>query len=164
MSEQMQDDESTPEFQALTPSEQAAHRQRRKAEAENVDLKAQLAQIERERAFEQAGITNGPQRELLMRAYDGPLEADAIKAEAERYWPTSPQPTTDGGPTAEEVAAQRQILGATGGAPAASGDIDLGVALRNAKNEQEVLAIVAQVQGTPGFKNVNGLIGVLPEN
>jgi hypothetical protein len=114
-------------------------------------------------AIERAGVPNHPARDVVFKDYDGPMDAENIKAYAEKFGIVAvPEPVSNA-PTEQEINAQRQILNAGGGAPAQSGDIDLAVALRNAKSQREVMAIVEQVAGQAGFHNRDGLIGVMPE-
>lgn len=156
-------DELQPEHQGLPPEVQALLRQGRKAQRDLEAANAAKAQMELQVAIERSGLPDHPAREIIFKDYAGPLEAEAIKAHAEKYGIVTEMPASSSGPTTDELAAQRQILNAGAGAPPASADIDLGVALRNAKSEQEVMAIVAQVQGQPGFRSHSGLVGVLPE-
>lgn len=162
MSMQDTDDQLEPEHQQLPPEVQALLRQGRKAQKEAEALKSQMAIERKFQAVKEAGVPDHPAREIVFRDYDGPLEAEAIKAHAEKFGIVSAVPSQPQGPTAEEIAAQNRILSAGGGVPAASGDVDLAVALRNAKSQAEVLAIVGQVAGTPGFRNRDGYIGELP--
>jgi hypothetical protein len=163
MSMQNDDDVLEPEHQQLPPDVQALLRQGRKAQRDLEVEKANREHMELEVAIERAGIPAHPAREIVFKDYNGPFETDAIKAHAEKFGIVVTPPVQDQGPTAEELAAQRQILNAGGGAPAPSGDVDLAVALRNAKSQNEVLAIVAQMAGNPGFRSQDGMIGVLPE-
>jgi hypothetical protein len=162
MQDEDQDQLSTEE-QQLTPSIQAQLRQGRKAARDLEARNVRDAQREKMDAVVAAGVPNHPARDVVFKDYDGPMDADSIKAFAEKFGiVAAPEPVT-AAPTAEEIAAQRAILNAGGGAPAASGDVDLAVALRNAKSQREVMAIVEQVAGNPGFHNRDGLIGVMPE-
>jgi hypothetical protein len=154
--------ELEPEHQNLSPDVQALLRQGRKAQKDAEALKAQLAQEQLQVAIERAGVPNHPARDLVFKDYSGPTDAEAIMAHAEKFGLTPPSQTSSG-PTAEEMNAQRQILNAGGGAPPASGDTDLAVALRNAKSQAEVMAIVRQMSENPGFRSHDGLIGVSPE-
>jgi hypothetical protein len=146
------------EEQRLPNEVQAQLRIARKAEKDNEALRSQIAQMERQAAITAAGVPEHPAREVVFASYDGPLDVDSIKSYAERMGIISKEPD---GPTEAELAAQRQILNAGGGLPPSSGDIDLAVALRNAKSQQEVMAIVREVSGTPGFRSRDGLIGEL---
>jgi hypothetical protein len=159
----MQDnDELETEHQGLPPDVQALLRQGRKAQREAEALKDQLAHKDLQVAIERAGVPDHPLRELAFKEYNGPVDAESIKAHAEKMGLIVAPVSQSAGPTDQEISAQRQILNA-GGTPAASGDVDLAVALRNAKSPSEVMAIVKQMEGNPGFRNRDGLIGVLPE-
>jgi hypothetical protein len=149
----------TADEQKLPNEVQAQLRIARKAEKENAELKSQLANLERKSAIERAGVPEHPARDVVFANYDGPLEAEPIREYAQKMGIVSSEPS---GVTSEEQAAMRQILQAGGGAPPSSTDIDAAQAMRNAKSPEEVLEIVRQVQGQPGFKNAEGLIGVLP--
>jgi hypothetical protein len=152
------------EHQNLPPEVQALLRQGRKAQRETEALKAQLAQEQLTVAIERAGVPAHPLRDLAFKEYSGPTDPEAIKAHAEKMGLTvTPAAPASSGPTDQEISAQRQILNAGGGAPAANGDVDLAVALRNAKSSSEVLSIVGQMAGNPGFRNHDGLVGILPE-
>jgi hypothetical protein len=157
------DDELQPEHQQLPPEVQALLRQGRKAQRDLEAANAAKSQMELQVALERAGVPDHPARDLVFQSYEGPLEADAIKAHAEKMGILAATPSPQSGPTADEQAAQRAILSAANGAPAGGTDVDLGVALRNAKSQSEVMAIVREVQGQPGFKNREGLVGVMPE-
>lgn len=152
-----------PELQDLSPAVQAMLRQGRKAQRDMEASTAAIAQLQLQAAIKDAGVPEHPAREVVFKDYDGPLDADSVKAFGEKYGIVAPAKTEVVDLNAQEREAQRQILSAGGGAPAASGDIDLAVALRNAKSQAEVLAIVKQVAGTPGFHSRDGLIGVMPE-
>jgi hypothetical protein len=162
MSMQNDDNELEPEHQNLSPDVQALLRQGRKAQRDLEAATTATKQLEKSVAIERAGVPNHPARDVVFEKYDGPLESDAIKAYAEKFGIIAVQPVSSG-PTDQEISAQRQILQAGGGAPAANGDVDLAVALRNAKSPGEIMAIVQQMSGDPGFRNHDGLIGVMPE-
>jgi hypothetical protein len=152
-----QDDELEPGHEQLPADVQALLRQGRKA-------KEEAEKLQRELALERAGIPESPARALFLKAYDGPPETEAIKAEAEKYGLfNTAKPAVDDGPTAAEIEAQRNVLNAATGIPA-SGDIDAAVAFRNAKSPEELRALIAEAAGQPWFKSHDGLIGVLPDN
>ena len=152
-----------PELQDLSPAVQAMLRQGRKAQRDMEASTVAIAQLQLQAAIREAGVPERPAREVVFKDYDGPLDADSVKAFATKFGIVAPEKAAADEPNAQEREAQRQILSAGGGAPAASGDVDLAVALRNAKSQAEVLAIVKQVAGTPGFHSRDGLIGVMPE-
>ena len=88
----------------------------RQAKRENAELKTQLEAEKRERVFTEAGIPNEGTGALLRRAYDGPLDATAIKAEAAQYGLGAPAPAPATDPAVEaELAALRQAQGAVRG-------------------------------------------------
>ena len=154
--------ESETEHQNLPPEVQALLRQGRKAQRDLEAAQTATKQLEKNVAIERAGVPNHPARDVVFEKYDGPLDAESLKAHAEKFGIIATAPVSSG-PSDQEISAQRQILNAGGGAPAANGDVDLGDALRNAKTQAEVLAIVRAVSGKPGFRNLDGLIGELPE-
>ena len=157
-------DELTTEEEQLSPDIQALLRKGRKAERDAAEANAKLAARELQDDLSAAGVANHPARELVFRDYDGPRDAESLKAHAEKFGivvPASPGSAVNDTTEAEQ-ATQRRILDAGGGSPAANGDIDLAVAFRNAKSQAEVRDIIAQVSGNPGFRSGDGLIGVLP--
>lgn len=151
---------TTEELQ-LSNEDQARLRIARKTERENEALKLQIKDMERKSAIERAGVPEHPARDVVFANYDGPLEGDSIREYALKMGIVA-QESLSTGASPQEIDSQRQILNAGGGAPAPTGDIDLAVALRNAKSQGEVLGIIGEVAGQPGFKNRDGLIGILP--
>jgi hypothetical protein len=150
----------TTEEQELPNDIQAQLRIGRKAAKETEALQLQIKQMERQSAIERAGVPEHPAREVVFANYDGPLESESIRDYAKKMGIV--QAPVTGEISVEEQAAQRAILSAGGGSPPSSGDVDLAVALRNAKSQAEVMAIVREVAGNPGFKSRDGLIGELP--
>lgn len=144
----------------LPPEVYAQLRQGRKAARELEQARQAQAALERTIAIEKAGIPEHPARDLVFKDYDGPTDPESLKAHAEKFGIVS-APAAPTAPTEAEIAAQRQILSAGTGQSPTSGDVDLAVALRNAKSPDEVMQIVQQVQGTPGFRSQDGLIGVI---
>jgi hypothetical protein len=106
----------------------------------------QVANLQRELAVERAGIPDTPMRELFLKAYEGPAEAEAIKAEAEKYGLFN-APTSNGVPV-QELEANRRMVQASAGASVPAAQEDLEVALRNAKSPADVLRIVAMAERT----------------
>jgi hypothetical protein len=130
----------------------------------------EAATLRRELAVERAGLPDFPGKQFFLSAYSGEPTPEAVKqAAAEAGFINADGSPIGGAPaqqqvSQEELDRQRQIVGASSGAQTpSSGDIDLAVALRNCKSQGEVMAIVAQMAGNPGFKSREGLIGVLPE-
>ena len=155
-----EDEVLTPEELQLSNDVQARLRIGRTAERKAEALEAQVKQMELQQAVDRAGVPDHPAREVVFSNYDGPLDSEAIMAHAAKFG--IGVPATDG-VTAEDIAGQRAILSASGGAPAPSADIDAADAMRNAHSKEELLGIVGQLVGQPGFKNQNGLVGVWPE-
>lgn len=94
---------------------------RRKAK-EADQLQARLATLERENAFAKAGVAvDDPKYKYFVKAYDGELSADAIKAELETIGLAGQPPARKetSGPSADEIAAyERRSAGVAGaGAP-----------------------------------------------
>lgn len=104
------------------------------------EAESRAASLERELAVERAGIPATPMRELFLKAYDGPSDAESIRAKAEEYGLLS-APVV--GVSASELAAHSQLVSASVGGQAPVASEDLAVALRNAKNPADVLRIVA---------------------
>lgn len=130
----------------------------------------EAATLRRELAVERAGLPDFPGKQFFLNAYDGEATPEAVKEAAKAAGFISGDGAPVGGAPAqqqvsqEELDRQRQIVGASAGSQTpSSGDIDLAVALRNCKTQAEVMAIVTQVAGTPGFKSRSGLVGVLPD-
>lgn len=95
--------------------------QQRKLTKENESLKAQLEQIQRERAFEKAGIDPADEKAAyFVKGYDGDLTPEAVKAEAVKIGliaaeaaPEAPAETPDG---QAALGAQQRIIDAAAGA------------------------------------------------
>jgi hypothetical protein len=150
----------TPEELQLPNDVQARLRIGRTAERKAEALEAEVKALNKNAAIKDAGVPDHPARDVVFANYDGPLEPEPIREYAAKMGIVS-QPSS--GPTDQEIAAQRQILSASGGAPAPTGDIDAAVAMRNAKTKEELLGVVGELVGKQGFSNREGLIGVWPE-
>ena len=150
----------TAEEQKLPNEVQAQLRIARKQDKELAEARAQIANLEKQSAIERAGVPDHPAREVVFKDYDGPLEAESIRDYATKMGIV--QAPITGEISQEERNSMSQILAAGGGTPPSSGDVDLAVALRNAKSQREVMDIVREVAGTPGFRSRDGLIGELP--
>jgi hypothetical protein len=150
----------SPEELQLPNDVQAQLRIGRKAAKELEAERAKFAALEKQSAIDKAGVPEHPAREVVFKDYDGPLEAESIRDYATKMGIV--QAPITGEISQQERSSMSQILNAGGGAPPNSGDVDLAVALRNAKSSKEVMEIVRQVAGTPGFRSRDGLIGELP--
>lgn len=161
MSMQHDDEQLSPEEQLLPNEVQAQLRIARKTTRELAETKAEMAKLQKSTAIDKAGIPDHPARELVFETYEGPLDSESVKAYAEKFGivgAVEPQ-----GVTEQEVQAQRQILGAGGGLPPGTGDIDAAFAMRNAKSQTEVMNIIREVAGQPGFKTFEGRVGVVDD-
>lgn len=162
MSMQNDNDELTAEELRLPDNVQAELRIARKAARASEAKDARIAQLEKSSAVLAAGVPDHPAREAVFESYDGPLDPVSIREHAEKMGLMAPLPGSQG-LTPEEIAAgQRIVQGAAGAPPAGSADVDLAVALRNAKSKDELLKIIGEVSGDPGFRSRDGLVGELP--
>ena len=132
--------------EGLDPNIRKEIRQARVTVKENEALKDQVATYERERTLAEAGIPRDKRGLAFAQLYDGPLEAEpAKKAYEELFGPITPDAGTAGGTgdpnlTAEQRIAAANAAGTSEGSP---GTVDLGDAIRNAKDAQEVKTILA---------------------
>lgn len=112
------------------------------------EAEQKAAALELQIAVRDAGIPETPVRELFLKSYDGPANAEAIKAEAEKYGLFAQQAPQDNGVSQAELNAQRQVVGASVGGQTPAAGPSLEEALRSAKSPAEVMAIVAQAERT----------------
>lgn len=130
-----------------TPKELREYADRVKAE--NEALKTERAELEaakRELAFHKAGVDlDSPQGKLLMKAYDGDLDIDAIKAEWEPLAPAQAAPAKepDDGPTEQEKvhAAAARSLRSDGTPPGEEPTADPVDAARFVENRQKGMTV-----------------------
>src|ERR1035437_5962742 len=98
-----------PEFQQLSPDVQAMLRQGRKAQRDMEAASAAIAQLQLQAAIKDAGVPEHPARELIFKDYDGPLDADSVKAFETKFGIVPPEKPPADEPNAQEREAQRQI-------------------------------------------------------
>jgi|TARA_B110000211_G_scaffold234868_1_gene306951 hypothetical protein len=119
----------------------------RKLEAENKELrqlKAEAEEAKKKIAFVEAGIDlASPMSKYFIKAYDGDMSADAIRAAAAEANLTQPK--------APQMAPQEQQAWNRMGNAARSGDIaepvvDYAARMANAKSESEVMELLAQAR------------------
>lgn len=131
--DETQDDEHAPEWaRNLRKEFKAATKERDAALAE-------LATLKRDKAFDDAGIPADKAGALLRKAYDGELDAEAIKAAAVEYGiidTPSPEPSVP----ADELAAHERMSETAG---ISEPPADLIQKLQGAKSESEARAILA---------------------
>jgi hypothetical protein len=127
----------------------------RKAQTEAKKAQDALSAMQRERAFEKAGIDpEDPKFTYFIKGYEGELTADAVKAEAMKVGlleaPKDPDPKEDA-----NLANQKKILDAAGGAlPPQTGLAAMAQEQLDAFNSGEggntpALLEVLQKQGIP---------------
>ena len=141
-----------PEDGALDPHIREALRGVNDLRREKAEADERAARLERELAFTKAGIPDTPLTEALAKTYEGPNDAEAIKAyftelgvesSASQPAPAAPAPDAD-------LEAQRRLAqvgaAATGDAP-----VEYMDALKSAKTRDEVLAIIASAPAEAGI-------------
>jgi hypothetical protein len=102
------------------------------------ELEAQVAELQRRAVLSEAGVPDTPIGKLFKDAYKGDLTTEAVKAAMVEYGIASGTEAV----SAAEQAAHQRIASADSGQGPSDGAIDAADALRNAKSEQEVLAIL----------------------
>ena len=97
---------------------------------------AQLAQLQRELSFRDAGVDpNSKQGQYFMRGYDGEMTADAIRAEAAELGLTG-QPVQAQQPQVDYGAEQRIAMAADDAGPVTNPELD--TLIRQTKNPDEL--------------------------
>ena len=97
---------------------------------------AQLAQLQRELSFRDAGVDpNSKQGQYFMRGYDGEMTADAIRAEAAELGLTG-QPVQAQQPQVDYGAEQRIAMAADDAGPVTNPELD--TLIRQTKNADEL--------------------------
>ena len=97
---------------------------------------AQLAQLQRELSFRDAGVDpNSKQGQYFMRGYDGEMTADAIRAEAAELGLTG-QPVQAQQPQVDYGAEQRIAMAADDAGPVTNPELD--TLIRQTKNPEEL--------------------------
>ena len=100
---------------------------------------AQLAQLQRELSFRDAGVDpNTKQGQYFMRGYDGEMTADAIRAEAAELGLTG-QPVQAQQPQVDYGAEQRIAMAADDAGPVANPDLNELIRLTNDEDELRAL-------------------------
>ena len=125
MTEVYDDFDDDDDFDEKPQRSDAAWAELRRAKKAREKAERELAQMKRENAFARAGIdTEDPRLQYFVKAYDGEVSADAIRAEAIKAGFLS-EPADD--PNPPDVAAQRDITDAALGAmPEGGANVDTG--------------------------------------
>lgn len=123
---------------SLSPEDLKALRAKAK-EADRLTKEFEAAQ--RKLAFVESGINIAdPKMSYFVKGYEGELNADAIKAEAERAGFVGQQQQQQPSVPPQELAGHQQMAEASsGGAP---GQPDLAEQIRNAGSQEEVMALM----------------------
>lgn len=126
------------------PEQEPDHIKDLRAKAKRAsELETQLAEYQRKDAFRDAGIDpTDPQQKYFMRGYDGELTPEAIRTEAiQAGYLTDPEAQQKGQELAGHDRMDAAAAGTQGQVPK---DPDLNAMIANAKDETEVLKILAQ--------------------
>ena len=133
--------------EAPAPQKNPLRERMRELESEVKALRAEKIEAEsarRELAFVKAGVPDTPATKYFVKAYDGPLDAEAIRTAATEAGYLSPVPQP-------EVAAEQQAWQRTNQAAAGAGNVEppsINDRIRNANSEAEVLAILEEAQNS----------------
>jgi hypothetical protein len=106
------------------------------------ELEAQLAEVKRQAAFVEAGITSAnPAAKYFMKGYDGELTPDAIRAEATAagFLQTTPAQA----PPPDQSAAQHARVAAASEGAAPTPTTDLIEGINQAQTADEVMALMS---------------------
>ena len=133
----------------LNPNIREENRRAKKVQKELEEAQAELAAYKRQSALNSAGIPDTPLGKLFLKAYDGPMDADAIRRSAEEYGVLTPPVVA---PPAEvpqnELEELRKAQGATVGSSGSQPDpmTDLEAKIASAKNPNEIMALLDQAK------------------
>lgn len=140
-------DEDVDDDQQVTISADDLKNLRRIA-SEHDEAKKKVESYERERAFSQAGLDlNDAKTSYFIKAYDGDMTPEAIKAKAEEVGFIGQAPPPPSGPSQQELQTHGRMANAAAGAPGTP-PFDMDAALREAKTPDEIMQIMTQ-QGYP---------------
>jgi hypothetical protein len=119
-------------------------------EAENQkyrQIAEEAAAAKRELAFMKVGIDlESPVGKLFAKAYDGDVSPEAVSAAAAEYGILKPPPAVNANET-EQRAWSNTAMSQASGAPAPA-TTDMREAMRNARNEDELKALIRQFQAS----------------
>lgn len=131
--------------EAPTPTRDPVRARMKELEAEVKALRAENAQAQvwqREAAFAKAGIPDTAATKYFVKAYEGALDPEAIRSAAMEAGYLSPDPQP-------EIQAEQRAWQRTNQVAAGAGNVEppsLQDRIRNAKSEQEVLALLEEAQ------------------
>lgn len=143
----MTDENQDPDGDVLDPK---IREHMRKLEDENKAKDAQIAAMQRDQAFADAGVPKDGAGALLRRAYEGDLTSEAIQAQAKEFGLTFGSQTEQQQQEADaaaqaELDAQRRVAGANVGAGTPTARANVLSELASLGSETEVIDFVKQV-------------------
>lgn len=136
----------------LDPNIRKEIREARVTRAELTRANGELASLKRADAFRRAGVPDDKRGDVFIRTYEGSEDPAAIKAAFDDLFGSAPE----GEGSADDLEAQRRIAqagGDAGGNP--PGPIDLKDAIRNAKDAEEVKAIIQAASEMPNWQSAD---------
>jgi len=117
--------------------------------------KQTIVELQREIAFTKAGVPDDTLGTVFRKGWDGETTPEAIKAAWEEIAPAPPaspaEPVADSGvdpQLQDELAAQQRIAQVGSSGEPGSGEQTFEDAIRSAKSEAEVLALIRQAPAT----------------
>jgi hypothetical protein len=128
--------------EGLDPNIRAELRRGRERERDAEAANKRAADLERELAFSKAGIPDNPLNATLAKSYTGENDPASVKAYFEGLGVDLSGTAQGGGPSDEELAAQRQVA-QVGAAGEAGGDIRFEDAINSAKTPEDLMALIA---------------------
>lgn len=153
MSEFDEFDENDSESEGLDPNIRAEIRKAKEYRKQAVEAAAERDAALKDLAFIKAGIPEAGPGALLRKAYDGEMNAEAIRKAAEEYGilvEGNASSATD--PILNELERHRSIAGATGtGNSGPSPEDEFLAALGNAQSENEVMALINSTGAESGI-------------
>jgi hypothetical protein len=121
-------------------------RQIRQAKIDKIEAaqaKAEAAEAKRELVLLKAGVPADAKGEMFVKAYDGPLDAESVKAAYEAVF-GAPDPGAGGGTGQLDpnLTAQQRIAQSGGAGAGTSGVISLEERIRSAKTPEELREVI----------------------
>lgn len=141
------------DFEGLDPHIREEIRTNRALRKQLSGLAEAQAKQERELAFYRAGIPASKQGAYFAGSYTGDLTPEAIKAEYDEVFGTpTPQKTDQELAQEGDLEAAKRIADAGGEVPGVSGVVTLEDAIKNAKDNAEVMEIIRNAPAAAGIQ------------
>jgi hypothetical protein len=99
------------------------------------EARAEAEAAKRELAFYRAGVPQDARGQFFARAYDGPDDAESVKAAFEALWPTGNGGTNSNEGSDGTETAQRIAEAGSAGTPGGGSTVDFADALRAARGD-----------------------------